>query len=58
MTELKKSLEIVTKDAVDFTNETMTDFGFTFEDCFPYSGTKLVTINGKQYRIKLEINPI
>jgi hypothetical protein len=58
MTELRKSLEMATKDAIDFTNETMTDFGLAFEDCFPYSSTKLVTINGKQYRIKLEINPI
>ena len=56
MEELKKVMDTLADDVVEMSNDTLKMIpGATLLDCFPYTAYRNVTINGIDYRMKVEI---
>ena len=55
MEELKNLLYEVGDDAIEMTKYTMEMCPVTLEGCFPYNAYRTVSINGKDYRVQVEI---
>ena len=56
MEELKKVIVTLADDVVEMSNDTLTMVpDATILDCFPYTAYRHVTIDGIDYRMKVEI---
>ena len=57
MEKLKSLFHEVANDAVDMAQYTLTNCPdiTKIEECFPYEAFRMITINGKDYRVKIEI---
>lgn len=51
-------LETLKNDCLDLTKSSVEDFGCKLEECFPYTGTRNYTKDGKSYTFKMEISLI
>lgn len=40
---------------IDLTKECVNDFGCKFDECFPATTYKIITVEGKEYRLKMEV---
>lgn len=59
MEQTKEAIRTALAEAVDSTVEVVgdtLDFGFSITEAFPTESYKRVTINGKDYRLKMEIS--
>ena len=56
MEELKSKLEEAVTSLLDLTEYSMTQNHSKLNECFPATSCDLITINGKDYRLTVEIN--
>ena len=52
---LEKAIEAITT-IHNMNVECVEDFNYSYEECFPADAYRTVTINGKEYTMKLEIS--
>lgn len=52
---LRNALDDVVNDAIDLTADTMEMGNVSLEECFPYSWAKTIEIDGRLYRMIVEI---
>ena len=56
MEELKNKLEEAVTSLLNLTEYSMEQSNIKLNECFPATSCNWITINGKDYRLKVEIN--